>query len=203
MVRRAARRAGGRWRGRRAPTSSCQPDAPGVRRRFGRRCARRERRRRRRDGDGVLAALWTNVADLRAARERELVVDRTGRRDRRCRTGSSAFVPLLERDVHDLDGLRSDRWASPRHRPLTSRSVHILIATDANWIVDDIVAALGSDDTTFAICRDGRVVAGQVAANARPTSASSTSRSARWAAWRSRCRCGSTSPPACCPGSRS
>ncbi len=40
--------------------------------------------------------------------------------------------------------------------------VHILIATDATWLVDDIVAALGTDDTTFTVCRDGRAVAGQV-----------------------------------------
>ncbi len=43
--------------------------------------------------------------------------------------------------------------------------MHILIATDAEWIVDDITAALGSDDTSFTICRDGRVVAREVAAN--------------------------------------
>jgi len=43
--------------------------------------------------------------------------------------------------------------------------VHILIATDADWIVDDLTAALGSDDTSFTICRDGRVVAKEVAAN--------------------------------------
>lgn len=41
-------------------------------------------------------------------------------------------------------------------------AVHILIATDATWLVDDIVAALGTDDTTFTVCRDGRAVAGQV-----------------------------------------
>ena len=41
--------------------------------------------------------------------------------------------------------------------------MHILIATDATWLVDDIVAALGTDDTTFTVCRDGRAVAGQVA----------------------------------------
>ena len=57
------------------------------------------------DGAAVLAALWTNVAELRAARERELVVVEplaellSGAR--------LAFVPLLDRDVHDLDGLRS------------------------------------------------------------------------------------------------
>ena len=56
-------------------------------------------------GAAVLAALWTNVAELRAARERELVVVEplaelvSGDR--------LAFVPLLDRDVHDLDGLRA------------------------------------------------------------------------------------------------
>ena len=44
--------------------------------------------------------------------------------------------------------------------------MHILIATDADWIVDDLTAALGSDDTSFTICRDGRVVAGEVALKA-------------------------------------
>ena len=42
--------------------------------------------------------------------------------------------------------------------------MHILIATDADWIVDEVTAALGSDDTSFTVCRDGRVVAGQVEA---------------------------------------
>ena len=110
----------------------------------------------------VLAALWNNAADLRAARERELVV--VGPLAELMSAARLAFVPLLERDVHDLDGLRSIAGHLWRRRPLTSRSVHILIATDADWIVDDITAALGSDDTSFTICRDGRVVAGEVAA---------------------------------------
>lgn len=42
------------------------------------------------------------------------------------------------------------------------RSVHILLATDADWIVDEVTAALGGPDTTFTVCRDGRVVAGVV-----------------------------------------
>jgi CheY-like chemotaxis protein len=41
--------------------------------------------------------------------------------------------------------------------------VQILIATDADWIVDEITAALGGDDVSFVVCRDGRVVSGQVA----------------------------------------
>ena len=41
-------------------------------------------------------------------------------------------------------------------------AVHILIATDVDWIVEEITAALGDDDVHFAVCRDGRVVVEQV-----------------------------------------
>ena len=37
--------------------------------------------------------------------------------------------------------------------------MHVLLATDANWIVDEVTAALGGPDTSFTVCRDGRVVA--------------------------------------------
>ncbi len=40
--------------------------------------------------------------------------------------------------------------------------MHILLATDADWIVDEIVAALGDDDVHFTVCREGRAVAGEV-----------------------------------------
>jgi DNA-binding response OmpR family regulator len=40
--------------------------------------------------------------------------------------------------------------------------VHILLATDADWIVDEVTAALGGDDVSFAVCREGRVVSDQV-----------------------------------------
>jgi DNA-binding response OmpR family regulator len=40
--------------------------------------------------------------------------------------------------------------------------VHILIATDAEWIVDEVTSALGDSGVTFIVCRDGRVVADQV-----------------------------------------
>lgn len=40
--------------------------------------------------------------------------------------------------------------------------MHILLATDADWIVDEVTAALGGPDTTFTVCRDGRLVAGVV-----------------------------------------
>ena len=40
--------------------------------------------------------------------------------------------------------------------------MHNLLATDADWIVDEVTAALGDDDVHFTVCRDGRAVARQV-----------------------------------------
>lgn len=40
--------------------------------------------------------------------------------------------------------------------------MHILLATDADWIVDEVTNALGGSDDTFTVCREGRVVADQV-----------------------------------------
>ena len=42
--------------------------------------------------------------------------------------------------------------------------MHILLATDAEWIVDEITGALGDEGDTFTVCSDGRVVAQEVAA---------------------------------------
>lgn len=39
-----------------------------------------------------------------------------------------------------------------------SRGVHVLIATDAQWVVDDIVATLSGPETSFTVCRNGRDV---------------------------------------------
>jgi CheY-like chemotaxis protein len=36
--------------------------------------------------------------------------------------------------------------------------VHVLLATDANWIVDEVTAAIGGPDTSFTVVRDGRAV---------------------------------------------
>jgi len=36
--------------------------------------------------------------------------------------------------------------------------VHIVLATDATWLVDDVVAALGGPDTSFTVCSEGREV---------------------------------------------
>jgi len=36
--------------------------------------------------------------------------------------------------------------------------VHVLIATDAQWVVDDIVATLSGPETSFTVCRNGRDV---------------------------------------------
>ena len=41
--------------------------------------------------------------------------------------------------------------------------MHILVATDAQWVLDDVVAALGTSSTTFDVVADGRLVAGRVA----------------------------------------
>lgn len=41
--------------------------------------------------------------------------------------------------------------------------MHILVATDADHVLDDITAALGGPDTSFTVCRDGRAVATAVA----------------------------------------
>lgn len=41
--------------------------------------------------------------------------------------------------------------------------MHILIATDAAWIVDEITAAVGGPDTSFTVVREGRAVAKVVA----------------------------------------
>jgi DNA-binding response OmpR family regulator len=49
------------------------------------------------------------------------------------------------------------RWRSGRFW-----TVHILIATDADWIVDEVTAALGDDDVHFTVCRDGRAVRSEV-----------------------------------------
>ena len=36
--------------------------------------------------------------------------------------------------------------------------MHILLATDAKWVLDEVHAALGTADTSFVVCRDGRDV---------------------------------------------
>jgi DNA-binding response OmpR family regulator len=42
--------------------------------------------------------------------------------------------------------------------------VHILVATDADFVLDEVVAALSGPDTSFTVCRNGRDVAGVVKA---------------------------------------
>ena len=43
------------------------------------------------------------------------------------------------------------------------RAVRVLLATDASWLVDDLVAALGDEDTSFTVCSEGREVSPQIA----------------------------------------
>ena len=40
----------------------------------------------------------------------------------------------------------------------TIHSVHVLLATDAQWVVDEVVAALSGPQTSFTVCRNGRDV---------------------------------------------
>ncbi len=40
--------------------------------------------------------------------------------------------------------------------------MHVLLATDATWIVDEVTAAIGGPDTSFVVCSEGREVAGVV-----------------------------------------
>lgn len=39
----------------------------------------------------------------------------------------------------------------------------MLVATDATWVLDEVVAALGGPDTSFTVCDEGRAVAGVIA----------------------------------------
>jgi DNA-binding response OmpR family regulator len=54
---------------------------------------------------------------------------------------------------------RSVAGTRQRYRP----RVHILLATDADWIVDEVTAALGGPETSFTVCDEGRVVTEVVA----------------------------------------
>jgi CheY-like chemotaxis protein len=40
--------------------------------------------------------------------------------------------------------------------------VHVLIAADADWVIDEVVAALGGPDTSFTVVREGHAVSGVV-----------------------------------------
>ena len=112
-------------------------------------------------------------------------------------------MPLLPGDVHDLDGLDQIRsllftGSAPRRPAGSVGAVHILVATDADYVLDDITAALGGPDVSFTVCRNGRDVSPTSSSNARPISSCSTCRSARWAAWPSRWPCASTRARARC-----
>jgi DNA-binding response OmpR family regulator len=45
---------------------------------------------------------------------------------------------------------------------------HYLIATDADWILDQVRAALGGPDVTWTVCRTGKAVRGAAAAAETP-----------------------------------
>lgn len=41
--------------------------------------------------------------------------------------------------------------------------MHVLLATDAQWVLDEVLAALGTPDTSFTVCRNGRDVPAAIA----------------------------------------
>ena len=73
--------------------------------------------------------------------------------------------PRLRRDPSPPLTLRAiTRSSVPSQQQVAGNvaGVHILLATDADWLVDEVTAALGGPDTTFTVCRDGRAVSGPV-----------------------------------------
>ena len=129
----------------------------------GRRAARRPRTTRRLPHCGRTSTSCARIAE----REREAVAPLDDRLD----GAPLVEVPLLAGDVHDLDGLIDDRHPPVQAEHVRCRrrgagnvgGVHILLATDADWIVDEVTAALGGPDTNFTVCREGRVVVDVVA----------------------------------------
>ena len=160
---------------------------------------------------GDVAALWRNVAELRALAEA-------------ARDELAPFAALLGDAPAGRGAAARRRRPRPRRArrdpppPLrravtvagpcgTVRAVQVLLATDADWLVDDVVAALGGPDTSFTVCSEGREVAAGGRGQGRPPARrrhrrSSTSRSGRWAAWPSRWRCASTRRAGACRTSR-
>ena len=111
------------------------------------------------------AALWENLAEMRALADAErAALGAAGRR-------APAPTPTIEIPLF-ADRRPRSRRARP-HRRSRRRGdqggdgyrpgVHILLATDADWIVDEVTAALGGPDTSFTVCREGRVVSKVVA----------------------------------------
>ena len=43
--------------------------------------------------------------------------------------------------------------------------MHILLVTDADWVVNEVTAALGGPETSFTVCREGRLVSKLVASH--------------------------------------
>ena len=199
VVRRPARRAGHHPPGRRR-----QPGPPAVRRRApsAEAAAHAERRppsaRRRPVAQRRRAAGAGRGGGRRAGPVRRHARRRPAGRGARCSAATCTTSPGWARS----SGTSSAASVTPA---VLFRGVHVLLATDAQWLVDDVVAALGGPDTSFTVCSEGRdvakVVEDRTAAGEPSTSASSTSRSARWAGWRSRWRCASTPRAGGCPTS--
>ena len=66
--------------------------------------------------------------------------------------GTSSTGPIPDGSV------RARRWLSSGAVP------HVLIAADADWLIDDVRSALEGPDTTFTVCRSGQDVTPAVTA---------------------------------------
>ena len=47
---------------------------------------------------------------------------------------------------------------SARRLPSYAQDVHILVGTDAQWVLDEVLAALSSPENSFTVCSNGRDV---------------------------------------------
>ena len=61
------------------------------------------------------------------------------------------------------DSSRSASTSSRAERRVHSTPVRVLLAADAQWLVDELVAALAGPDVSFTVCSEGREVSKVVA----------------------------------------
>jgi CheY-like chemotaxis protein len=71
-------------------------------------------------------------------------------------TTSTPCLPWLTPSAHEYRTVRAGQGTDVRSGSLSA--VHILLATDADWVIDEVTAALGGPDTSFTVCREGRLV---------------------------------------------
>ena len=114
------------------------------------------------------AALWANLDDLNADRpRRRAAAPRPAAAPRSATAPSVLGAAARRRRARPVDEpargsarllFEPARGRGRRHGGVSLRRVHILVATDADYVLDDITAALAGPDTSFTVCRNGRDV---------------------------------------------